>query len=153
MNDRSFQPHVTVAAVSEQDGHFLVVHEYVNGAERINNPAGHIEDGESPEAAVVREVMEETGYHFVPESLGGIYVWRRPDNSETFVRCNVIGHCDGHDADAVLDAGIIGPQWYSLRDLQNREAMLRSPLVLRSFREYLDGVRYPLGVITTLIGP
>lgn len=146
-----FDPHFTVAAVTEENGRFLAVHEYVNGVERINNPAGHVEDGESPQAAVIREMREETGYRFVPECLGGIYIWRHPGSGATFVRCNLIGHCDGRDAGAQLDVGIIGPRWYSLEELENRKAILRSPLVARSFREYVDGIRYPLDVVTTLI--
>ncbi|MGH8225856.1 MAG: NUDIX hydrolase [Gammaproteobacteria bacterium] len=151
MNERSFNPHVTVAAVAEENGRFLLVREYAGGEECINNPAGHIENGESPAEAVVREVYEETGYHFVPEALGGVYIWRKPDDGETFVRCNFIGRCDGHDPEAALDEGIIGPEWFTLEALVERESMLRSPLVLRSLREYLAGVRYPLSAITTLI--
>jgi 8-oxo-dGTP pyrophosphatase MutT (NUDIX family) len=151
MNNRDFQPHLTVAAVVERDGRFLLVHEYVGGAERINNPAGHIEAGESPEDAVIRETLEETGYRFVPEALGGVYVWRKPDNGETFFRCNFIGRCESHDPEAELDEGIIGPEWYNLEALREREAMLRSPQVLRSFEDYLAGTRYPLEVLTTLI--
>ncbi len=151
MNDRSFNPHVTVAAVAEEDGRFLVVREYVGGEERINNPAGHIEDGESPAAAIVREVYEETGYRFVPEALGGVYLWRKPEDGETFVRCNFIGRCTEHDPAATLDEGIIGPEWLTLEALADHKSMLRSPLVLRSLREYLAGVRYPLAAITTLI--
>lgn len=151
MNERSFQPHLTVAAVAERDGKFLVVHEYVGGIERINNPAGHIEAGESPEDAVIRETLEETGYRFVPEALGGVYVWRKAENGETFFRCNFIGRCKNHDPGIELDKGIIGPKWYHPTELRKREAMLRSPQVLRSFEDYLAGTRYPLEAITTLI--
>jgi len=150
MNDRAFQPHVTVAAVVESAGEFLVVREYVNGVERINNPAGHLEDGESIEAATRREVLEETGYHFEAEALGGVYVWRHP-GGETFVRFNVIGHCPGRDPAAELDTGIIGPAWMTLEALEAASGMLRSPLVTRSFREYGDGIRYPLDAVASLI--
>lgn len=151
MNDRSFQPHLTVAAVAEDNGRYLVVREYIGDEERINNPAGHIEDGESPVEATVREVREETGYDFVAEALGGIYLWRKPDNGETFLRINIIGRCTGYDPDMPLDDGIIGPEWCGLEQLRNRSDALRSPLVLRSFEEYRAGVRYPLDVISTLI--
>ncbi|MGH8127542.1 MAG: NUDIX domain-containing protein [Gammaproteobacteria bacterium] len=151
MNDRSFQPHLTVAAIAERDGRYLVVREYINGDERINNPAGHIEDGESPVEATVREVREETGYDFVAEALGGIYLWRKPDNGETFMRINVIGRCTGHDPEALLDDGIIGPEWFDLEQLRSKSNILRSPLVVRSFEEYRAGIRYPLDVISTLI--
>lgn len=151
MNERSFTPHLTVAAVVEREGRFLVVREYVDGEERINNPAGHIESGESPVEATIREVREETGYDFEAEALGGVYLWRRPDNGETFLRINVIGRCPDHDPEAPLDDGIIGPEWLALEELRDHPHTLRSPLVLRSFDEYLAGTRYPLDVISTLI--
>lgn len=151
MNDRDFTPHLTVAAVVERDGRFLVVREYINGEERINNPAGHIEDGESPVEATIREVHEETGYNFVAEALGGVYLWRKPDDGDTFLRINIIGGCAGHDPDASLDEGIIGPEWLSLDELRQPSLPLRGPLVLRSFNEYRMGIRYPLDVISTLI--
>lgn len=151
MNKRNFQPHLTVAAVAENDGRFLVVREYVGGEEKINNPAGHIEDGESPAEAVIREVREETGYDFEPQALGGVYLWRKPENGETFLRINIIGTCGRHDPDAPLDAGIIGPDWLTLEALAASSLPLRSPLVIRSFREYRAGIRYPLYAISTLI--
>ena len=151
MNDRDFMPHLTVAAVVEDAGRYLVVREYIQEEEKINNPAGHIEDGESPVNAVIREVREETGYRFEPEALGGVYLWRRPENGETFLRINIIGHCLEHDPDASLDEGIIGPDWLSLEQLDAPGVPLRSPLVVRSFIEHRAGIRYPLDVISTLI--
>lgn len=153
MSRPDFQPHFTAAAVVERDGRFLVVHEHVGGVECINNPAGHVEDGESPEQAVVREVFEETGHHFIPEALGGIYIWRKPENGETFFRCNFIGRSGGHDPAATLDEGIIRPAWYDPAELRDKQNMLRSPLVARSFNDYLEGIRHPLTTITTLIEP
>lgn len=151
MNDRDFTPHLTVAAVAEREGLYLVVREYIGAVERINNPAGHIEDGESPVEAVIREVREETGYQFLPRALGGVYLWRKPDNGETFLRINIIGECGPHDPDAPLDDGIIGPDWLDLDQLRAAATPLRSPLVVRSFEEYRAGIRYPLDVISTLI--
>jgi phosphatase NudJ len=153
MNRPVFSPHVTVAAVVEEHGRFLVVREYVEGIERINNPAGHVEDGESPFDAVVREVYEETGYRFTPEALGGVYVWRDSAGGDTFVRFNFIGRCTERNPAARLDDGIIGPVWLAPEELESRESALRSPLVLRSVREHLAGVRYPLVAVTALIEP
>lgn len=152
MASPGFSPHVTVAAVAEKRGRFLVVREYIGGVERINNPAGHLEDGESPLEAVAREVYEETGYRFSPEALGGVYVWRDPAG-ETFVRFNFSGSCTRRDPEARLDAGIIGPAWMTLEELEARETVLRSPLVLRSLREHRAGVRFPLAAVTTLLRP
>ncbi|HYW77512.1 MAG TPA: NUDIX hydrolase [Gammaproteobacteria bacterium] len=151
MNDRDFTPHLTVAAVAKDADRYLVVREYIQGVEKINNPAGHIEDGESPIDAVIREVREETGYRFVPRSLGGVYLWRKPENGETFLRINVIGHCPEHDPHAPLDDGIIGPDWLTLEQLKSPGTPLRSPLVVRSFEEHRAGIDYPLDVISTLI--
>ncbi len=153
MSDRNFMPHLTVAAVVEDAGRYLVVREYVNGKPCINNPAGHIEDGESPVEATVREVREETGYGFIAQALGGVYLWRKPDNGETYLRINIIGRCTEHDPTALLDEGIIGPEWLNLEELQHPPVPLRSPLVLRSFNEHRNGIRYPLDVISTLIDP
>lgn len=151
MNDRDFMPHLTVAAVAEDAGRYLVVREYIQDQEKINNPAGHIEDGESPIDAVIREVREETGYRFEPQSLGGVYLWRKPENGETFLRINIIGHCPEHDPRAPLDEGIIGPDWLTLEQLRTPTIPLRSPLVVRSFVEHRAGISYPLDVISTLI--
>lgn len=153
MPGSAFAPHLTVAAVAEADGRYLVVREYVDGIERINNPAGHVEDGESPAEAVVREVMEETGYGFIPEAFGGVYLWRMPQGGETYVRFNFIGRCTEHEAHAALDSGIIGPAWMTLSELEARPQLLRSPLVTRSFRDHARGVRYPLAAVTALIEP
>ncbi len=152
MSKSAFTPHVTVAAVAESEGRFLVVREHVNGTTCLNNPAGHVEDGESPVEAVIRETLEETGYRFVPEALGGVYVWRHPDG-ETFVRFDFIGHCSNHDPKRALDTGIIGPEWLTLEELNEQNARLRSPLVMRSFKEYQAGIRYPLEAITSLVEP
>ncbi len=151
MNDRDFLPHLTVAAVVEDAGRYLVVREYVQEEEKINNPAGHIEDGESPVDAVIREVLEETGYRFEPQALGGVYLWRKPENGETFLRINIIGDCPEHDPRASLDEGIIGPDWLSLEQLSQPGMPLRSPLVVRSFMEHRAGIQYPLDVISALI--
>lgn len=151
MDSPRFAPHVTVAAIAEDDGRYLLVREYIDGSERINNPAGHVEDGESPAQAVVREVLEETGYRFVPEALGGIYLWRRGAADETFVRFNFIGRCTAREAAAELDMGIIGPAWMTLAELEAHANMLRSPLVVRSLRDYAAGIRYPLAAITAVI--
>ncbi len=153
MNSRSFQPHVTVAAIVENQGRFLLVREWIDGHEQINNPAGHLEESETPAAAAARECFEETGYRFLPESSGGIYLWRAPRSGETFVRINFIGMVSDYVPNARLDKGIIAPIWLSLEETIARESMLRSPLVLRSLRDHRAGTRFPLNVITSLLEP
>ena len=50
-----WHPDLTVAAIVERDGRFLLVEERINGARVLNQPAGHVEDGEALLAAVCRE--------------------------------------------------------------------------------------------------
>lgn len=149
---RTFNPHLTVAAVAEDRGRFLVVREYVTGVERINNPAGHVEDFETPIDAVVREVYEEAGYRFTPQALGGVYLWR-DGAGETFLRFNFIGSCGDRDPQARLDPEIIEPAWLDIDALEKRRSLLRSPLVLHSFHDYRAGIRYPLAAVKAIIEP
>ena len=75
MNTR-WKPSVTVAAVIEQAGQFLLVEEHTPEGLRLNNPAGHLDPGESPAAACARETLEETAYRFTPQALIGVYLAR-----------------------------------------------------------------------------
>jgi len=145
-----WKPHVTVAAIAEQDGRFLVVEEKVRGQLVINNPAGHLEESESFESAVTREMLEETGWEFQPERLTGIYLWKNPRLDKTFLRVTFFGRCLRHYPDRPLDRGIVGPKWLTRAELGNGTHTLRSPLVLRSIDDYLAGARYPLELLTCL---
>ena len=69
-----WKPNVTVAAVIERDGRFLLVEEDTSDGIRLNNPAGHLDPGESPIQACVREVLEETAFDFKPSALLGVYM-------------------------------------------------------------------------------
>jgi 8-oxo-dGTP pyrophosphatase MutT (NUDIX family) len=144
-----WKPHVTVSAVCERDGRFLVVEERVQGALVINNPAGHLEDDESLVEAVLRETREETGWQFAPEAVTGLYLWKSPASSKTFLRVNFFGHAMHHDPDQVLDRGIVRALWMG-RDELAASGRLRSPLVLRCVDDYLAGKHYPLDVLTHL---
>lgn len=142
-------PHVTVAAIIEQNGRYLMVEEESDGMLVINQPAGHLDPDESLHAAVVREVLEETAHHFTPEYLTGIYRWVHP-NQETFMRIAFSGQLSGSDATLTLDEGIIRAEWYSLDELYQQSEKLRSPLVLRCIEDYQAGHRYPLGLLQDL---
>lgn len=142
-----WKPHVTVAAVVERHGRFLVVEEVVEGQHVYNQPAGHLDPGESLIEAVVRETREETGYHFRPDALVGIQLWRHPVHSETFLRFSFCGDCIDQDENAELDDGILHALWLSRDELANADHMLRSPLVLRSIDDYLQGNRYSLDIL------
>lgn len=151
MTQRTFHPHVTVAALVEKDHRFLLVRESIDGEEKLNNPAGHLEAGESPEEATVRECYEETGYRLSIEALLSIHVWRSPSDGDTFVRFNYLGKVGQRDEQAQLDTGVLGPVWLTQAEAQRQEDRMRSPLVLLSIREYLAGIRHPLGLVTTFV--
>jgi 8-oxo-dGTP pyrophosphatase MutT (NUDIX family) len=143
-----WKPHVTVAAVAEKDGRFLVVEEEVHGRRVLNNPAGHLEPGESFIGAVRRETLEETGWEFEPDAVTGIYLWKNPEVDATFLRVAFHGHCGGYDPKRSLDKGIVAPHWLSRAELADGSRQLRSPMVLRCIDDYLAGRRYPLDILT-----
>jgi 8-oxo-dGTP pyrophosphatase MutT (NUDIX family) len=145
----AWKPHVTVSAVAEQDGRFLVVEEIVEGREVINNPAGHLERDESLVDAAVREVREETGWGFAPDHVTGIYLWTS-ESGRTFLRVNFSGRALDHDPYRQLDEGIVRARWLTRTELDACAPRLRSPMVLRCIDDHLAGKRYPLDVLTHL---
>jgi 8-oxo-dGTP pyrophosphatase MutT (NUDIX family) len=142
-----WKPHVTVAAIVEQQGRFLIVEEIVEGQRVYNQPAGHLDPGESLIDAVVRETREETGWQFVPEALVSIQLWRHPTHGKTFLRFTFCGDGVDHDANAELDTGIIHALWLSRDELMDADHKLRSPMVMRSIDDYLRGYRYSLDIL------
>lgn len=143
-----WKPHVTVAAIAEQDNRFLMVEERVRGHLVINNPAGHLEESENFQDAVRREVLEETGWEFEPDHVTGIYLWKNQRLDTTFLRVTFFGRCVQHDPDRPLDRGIVGPKWLTRDELTSGKHSLRSPMVVRCIDDYLAGARYPLDVLT-----
>jgi 8-oxo-dGTP pyrophosphatase MutT (NUDIX family) len=137
-------PDVTVAAVTETAGRFLVVEERINHRLVFNQPAGHVEHGETLYAAVVREVREETAWRFEPKALLGVYLWRNPANGRRTLRFAFTGAVVEHDAAQRLDHGIVRTHWLSPQELQERATRLRSPLVMRCVHDYLAGQRLAL---------
>ena len=125
-------PHTTVAAVIEQDGKFLLVEEETAEGIRFNQPAGHLEEGESLFAAVIRETYEETAHHFEPQHLLGVYHWRHPTKDLTYLRFAFTGNVTGFDPDQKLDDGIIRAVWMTLDEIRNTQDVHRSPQVLAS---------------------
>jgi 8-oxo-dGTP pyrophosphatase MutT (NUDIX family) len=140
-------PEITVAAVTETDGRFLVVEERIDRRLVINQPAGHLEPGETLLEAVIREVREETAWRFTPLSLLGVYLWRHPGTGRTTKRFAFTGSVSDR-SDARLDEGIVGTHWLTRAELEQRE--LRSPLVLRCIDDYLAGQRRPLAAAADL---
>jgi len=146
----TWKPDVTVAAIVENDGRFLMVEEHVGHRLVINQPAGHLEVNESFTAAVIRETLEETAWHFVPDALTGIYLWQHPERNVSFLRVTFCGKVTEHDADRPLDHGIKRTLWLSRDELQQKQPQLRSPMVIKCIDDYLNGVRYSLSVLTHL---
>jgi 8-oxo-dGTP pyrophosphatase MutT (NUDIX family) len=143
-----WKPNVTVAAILERDGKFLLVEEETADGIRYNQPAGHLECGESLRDAVIRETLEEAAYAFAPQYLVGIYNWRREDKDVTYLRFAFGGMITGHDAARPLDAGILSARWLTLDEIRVLEPKHRSPLILRCIDDWLAGKRYPLDLLT-----
>ena len=144
-----WKPHVVVAAVIERDGKFLLVEEETDFGILFNQPAGHLEEGESLLDAVRREVFEETAHHFEPEALIGVYRWRHPNKRQrTYLRFAFTGRVTGHEPGAALDAGILRALWMSAAEIAALQHRHRSPLILDCIRDYQAGHRYPLALIT-----
>ena len=152
MNTR-WKPSVTVAAIIERDGRYLLVEEETPEGLRLNNPAGHLDPGESPEQGVVRETLEETAHVFTPTALVGIYLSRfqRESTAEdiTYLRFAFCGTLGAFDPDRTLDTGIVRTLWMTHDELRASAARHRSPLVLRCIEDHLAGRRLPLDAVTT----
>lgn len=142
-----WKPNVTVAAVIERDGRFLLVEEETDDGIRFNQPAGHLECNESLIAAAIREVREETRYDFTPTYLVGIYQWRHPEKDLTYLRFAFGGDLVGHDPARELDAGILAPRWLTPDEIRATAARHRSPLIVQCMEDALAGQRFPLTLI------
>jgi 8-oxo-dGTP pyrophosphatase MutT (NUDIX family) len=147
----TWRPDLTVAAIVEHDGRFLLVEERVRGAAVFNQPAGHVEDGESLLDAVVREVFEETAWRFEPRHLLGTYLWRNADNGRSTLRVAIAGDVRDCVAGHRLDADIIATHWLTRSELEQRR--LRSPLVLRCIDDWVAGRRFGLEALQFLESP
>lgn len=144
---RAWLPRVTVAAVAERDGRFLLVEEMSRARVVLNQPAGHWEEGETLTDAVVREVREETAWHFVPEHVVGLYHWRNQHNGNTHLRVTFCGSVATHQPDQPLDEGILATRWMTYAELAGDRARHRSPMVLRCIDDYLRGQRFALALL------
>ncbi len=147
-----WKPSVTVAAIIERDGRFLLIEEETSDGIRINQPAGHLDPFESLEHAVVREALEETAYDFTPTGLVGVYMTRyqsaRTNTDVTYLRFAFCGE-SGAVHDRPLDEGILRTLWLTYDELAACRELHRSPLVMRCVDDYLKGQRMPLSVLYT----
>lgn len=145
--DRAWKPNVTVASVVERDGRFLLVEEETADGLRFNQPAGHVEFGESLVEGAVRETLEETAHIFVPEFLVGVYQWTVPGGDLTYLRFAFGGRVEGEVAGRALDAGIVRAVWLTPDELRDCRARHRSPLVLQCMEDWIAGRRFALDLI------
>jgi 8-oxo-dGTP pyrophosphatase MutT (NUDIX family) len=148
-----WKPNVVVAALTERDGRFLFVEEEADGKRVLNQPAGHLDEGESLLDAVVRETLEETACHFKPEALVGIYRWAHPEKHVTYLRFAFAGRVTREETGRALDHGIVRALWLTPNEIRAERARHRSPLLELSLNDYLAGKRYPLELLSDLGHP
>ncbi len=144
------RPEITVAAIVERHGRFLIVEERIRQRLVFNQPAGHVEDRETLLEAVCRETREETAWRFEPQALLGTYLWRNPANGGTTMRFAFIGAVLDFDPLQSLDVGIVRTLWLTRSELVARSSRLRSPLVIRCIDDYRAGQRLPLDSVACL---
>jgi len=144
------RPVVTVATIVMRDDAFLLVEEETRVGVRLNQPAGHLEAGETLVAAAVRETLEETGHRIEATALVGIYRWQALDTGATFIRFAFAADVVAHEGARALDAGILRVLWLGYDELAARCATHRSPLVMRCVDDYRAGSRHPLDHITEM---
>ena len=142
---------LTVAAVVEHDGRFLFVEEIASNRRVLTQPGGHIESGESPEQAVVRETLEETGCTVSCGDLVGVYVWIHPQSRQQFLRIVYTAEFLRCDEQRRLDEGIIARHWLTLEEVSRKESTLRSPAVLRCIHDYASGKRQSDDLLTGML--
>ena len=149
--DRRWKPSVTVAALIERDGRFLLVEERTADGLRLNNPAGHLDPGESLLQAVVREVLEETACAFTPTHLVGVYLARlqRGDDDITYLRFAIAGSVGTPEPGRALDTPIVRALWLTPAEIEATRERHRSPLLWRCVQDHLAGRRYPLELLVS----
>lgn len=142
-----WKPNVTVAAVVERDGRYLLVEEETDDGIRLNQPAGHLDEGESLIAACARETLEESAWGFAPTALIGVYQWKHPQKDLTYLRFAFAGKLGEFDAHRELDTGILRALWMTPDEIRESQARHRSPLILQCVQDHLSGRRFPLELI------
>ena len=148
-----WKPSVTVAAVIEKDGRYLMIEEMTRDGLRINNPAGGLEAGESPLDGAMREALEETACHFTPEALLGVYLARNPDSDRgpgvTYMRFAFCGTASDPVPGRKLDSPVVRTLWMTFDEIVTATPRLRGPLVLQCIADHRAGRRLPLHAIYT----
>jgi 8-oxo-dGTP pyrophosphatase MutT (NUDIX family) len=144
------RPAVSVATVVERDGAFLLVEEETRAGLRLNQPAGHLEGGETPAQGALRETLEESAWQVELTHLIGIYLWTPDDSRKAYLRFAFAAVAREHVATRALDKGIVRALWMSAADMRAQSARHRSPLVMRCVDDYVAGHRLPLDAIAAV---
>jgi phosphatase NudJ len=139
-----FKPNTTLAAVVACQDKFLLVEEIEQGKTVYNQPAGHLEAGESLITAVMRELQEETGLSQSPDHLCGIYYYYRQSLNLYYLRFCFVIELESLPSCQPQDKEIIACHWFTLAEIKAKSAQLRSPLVLECIEDYLSGKKIPL---------
>lgn len=151
--DTRWKPSVTVAAIIEREGRYLLIEEHTPEGLRLNNPAGHLDPGESPADGCAREALEETAHVFRPTALVGVYLSRmqRASTGEdvTYLRFAFAGELGAQQPGRALDQGIVRTLWLTPDEIRASTARHRSPLLLRCMEDHLAGRRFPLDLVYT----
>ena len=142
-----WKPHVVAATVIERDGRFLCVEEQIDGQTVINQPAGHLDPGETLTAAAVRETLEETGWTVTIDHLIGVYLLETAIAGKSFLRFCFAASAQSFDPARPLDREIVRTHWFTPAELLARQGQLRSPLVMRAIEDYQAGERHPLSLL------
>lgn len=148
-----WKPNVVVAAIVEREGRFLFVEERAEGQLVLNQPAGHLDEGEALTDAVVRETLEETAWHVEPEALVGVYRWLHPYKSVTYLRFAFVVRALREEPRRALDDGIVRALWLTPQEIRAERARHRSPMVELCLDDYLRGRRFPLELLQDLAAP
>lgn len=149
MTKHRWKPNVTVAAVIEHDGRFMLVEEQTSTGLMLNTPAGHLDPGESPAEGCAREALEETAHRFTPTALLGVYMSRTGSASQdvTYMRFAFCGELGEREPGRALDHGIVRTLWMTPEEIRASVARHRSPLLLQCVEDYLAGQRHPLSLL------
>lgn len=150
MTAKVWKPNVTVAAIVEREGRYLLVEEKTDDGLMLNQPAGHLEANESLVEGAARETLEETAYEFTPEYLVGVYRWQHPDRNLTYLRFAFAGRLGTHHPEQALDTGIIRALWLTAAEVRASRGRHRSPMVVRCMEDYQRGARAPLDLLVHL---
>ncbi|TNF04192.1 MAG: NUDIX hydrolase [Gammaproteobacteria bacterium] len=141
--------HLTVATVVKRGEKFLLVREISNDESVLNQPAGHVEPGETPLEAAIRETLEETAWQINPTALISFTTYTSPDNGITYYRLAIAADAVEFDPQAKLDSDIEEALWLNYEEILQNEHSLRSPMVIQAINDYLNGPLYPLDILKT----